>query len=181
MNSRLIMSLISLLFFGPFIFAWTYFFYGNHTQHTIENGSNKGHIIAEPIRIASQIETINNKKKWSLVVVSPTCESSCEANLHKLKQLRLIFAKDMRRIQRVLMTENPVPDAIPGSDSDSIQHIIDHETSQMLLSQLDVPTSEGGIFIRDPRGFMIMSYSLSVDPDDIFSDLTHLLKYSHIG
>lgn len=155
------LSMLALLFFGPFIFTVVYFFYGDHSGHAGQQSINKGQLLANPAQLA-----VFAQGKWQLLLVASPCAQACEAQLDKLNRLRLIFGREMRRIDRVLVTQQAVM-----FEDEQLNVLYDDELLQL----------EPGIYIADPRGFVILKYSAAVDPDDIYSDLKHLLKYSHIG
>ena len=179
-----VVLILGVLFLGPFIAASIYFF-------TIDKEAigtmNHGTFIQPPVSIGDlDIATLDGRqlsnsamnRKWAIVVNNAVCEASCLDNIHKIRQLRLALAQEMTRVVRILTTQTPLDKAqlatIEQAYPDTIIAVIKSPITPPVLAQ-------DGIYIIDPRGFIILQYPLNESSEAIYKDLTHLLKYSHIG
>lgn len=123
--------------------------------------------------------------KWSIVFVAETCEKTCLAKLHDMRQLHVSLYKDITRAQRVLITNthdvtkmiSDYPDLIiinqPAMSVAklSLQFDINHESA----------TTANRLYLVDPLGHLMMSYLPSVPLADVRKDVSRLLRYSWAG
>ena len=113
---------------------------------------------------------------WTLAYASKNCDSSCEQAVADIKTIRTLINMDMRRIQRVLITEDG---SLPmGSDENLL---IARVTNKKLAAKL-AEFPENSIFLIDPIGnFMLYYNSKDINIKFVLKDLKRLLKYSRIG
>lgn len=125
------------------------------------------------------------KDKWSMVYMTADCDAQCKDKLHQMRQLHVSLYKEIPRMQRLLFTtvsdvteiKQNYPDLLilnqPKTDiiSFSEQFNIHNETSM----------TAGRIYLIDPLGHFIMSYSASTSPALVRKDITRLMKYSWTG
>lgn len=124
------------------------------------------------------------KDKWSMVYVAHECQQACEQRLHVMRQLHASLAKDIRRVQRILIASGGNLQAMHQQYPDLA--ILDHPESEVsaLRTQFDTQEAMSGenrIYLVDPLGNLMMSFSDDVAPEDIRRDLTRLLAYSWAG
>lgn len=125
------------------------------------------------------------RDKWSMIYVTDDCEKQCEERLHTMRQLHASFAKDIQRVQRIVIASGGnlqgqyqlYPDLLIFNQPES-------EVSA-LRAQFDLPDAPAGsdnrIYLVDPLGNLMMSFPDSVSPADIRKDITRLLAYSWAG
>ncbi|HZV61141.1 MAG TPA: hypothetical protein VFF75_01870 [Methylophilaceae bacterium] len=124
------------------------------------------------------------KDKWSMVYVARECQQACEQRLHVMRQLHASLAKDIRRVQRILIASGGNLQAMHQQYPDLA--ILNHPESEVttLRTQFDTQETMSGdnrIYLVDPLGNLMMSFSDDVAPEDIRRDLTRLLAYSWAG
>lgn len=125
------------------------------------------------------------KDKWSMIYVAHDCEAACEERLHVMRQLHASLAKDIRRVQRILIASNGNFEGLHQQYQDMV--MLTHPASEVtaLRNQFDladVPAGSGNrIYLVDPLGNLMMSFSDEVTPADIRKDMTRLLAYSWAG
>ena len=125
------------------------------------------------------------KEKWSMVYITADCDTQCKDKLHQMRQLHVSLYKEIPRMQRILLTtasevteikqnypdlsivNQPRADVISFSEQFNI-----HDESSI---------SAGRIYLIDPLGHLIMSYSASTSPALVRKDITRLMKYSWTG
>lgn len=120
-----------------------------------------------------------------MIYVAHDCEAACEERLHVMRQLHASLAKDIRRVQRILIASNGNFEGLHQQYQDMV--MLTHPASEVtaLRNQFDladVPAGSGNrIYLVDPLGNLMMSFSDEVTPADIRKDMTRLLAYSWAG
>ena len=157
----------------------TLFFYLNPTYFS-QNTVNYGELIRPVITTEkADIEfeddaTFNGF--WTLAYASKNCDSICEEALADIKTIRTLINMDMRRIQRVLITEDG---SLPMVSDENL--LIARVTNKKLAAKL-AEFPENSIFLIDPIGnFMLYYNSKDINIKFVLKDLKRLLKYSRIG
>ena len=123
--------------------------------------------------------------KWSAVILADNCEAVCQARLHDARQIHASLEKDMNRLQRILITNQQDLSDLQKQYPDLI--ILNQPSADVaaLAKQFDVNgvsayTSER-VYMVDPLGNLMLSYSNQVKPVDMRKDWVRLLKYSWAG
>ena len=123
--------------------------------------------------------------KWSAVILADKCEAVCQARLHDARQIHASLEKDMNRLQRILITNQQDLNDLQKQYPDLI--ILNQPSADVaaLAKQFDVDgvsayTSER-VYMVDPLGNLMLSYSNQVKPVDMRKDWVRLLKYSWAG
>jgi cytochrome oxidase Cu insertion factor (SCO1/SenC/PrrC family) len=195
-RSRAKFLLLALLFFGPLAVAmWGYYLSGGwrpagQTEH--------GDLVfpARPLPEFSfrsgnggELTRKDLEGMWTLLYIDGwDCDTSCVDALFNTRQIRLALGKDMDRIQRVFLVNGPCcelrdlgaehPDLkiawLDGADRKGLVSVLPGD------KQAD-PLASGNIYLVDPLGNLMMSYTPRSEPKGILTDLKKLLKLSHIG
>jgi len=157
----------------------TLFFYLNPTYFS-QNTVNYGELIRPVITTEkTDIEFEDDATLsgfWSLVYVSKGCDSICEKAVTDIKTIRTLINMDMRRIQRVLITEEG---SLPMGNDENL--LLAKVTNEKLAARL-AEFPENSIFLIDPIGnFMLYYNSKDIKIKFVLKDLKRLLKYSRIG
>lgn len=114
------------------------------------------------------------------------CEAPCQAQAHLLKQVHTTLAKDAKRVQRVLLVPGHLQAEAFASLQTQYPDLIilggaDAETANF-TSQFSVNGQvTGNVYLVDPLGNLMMSYSKNQDPKGMQTDLKRLLKNSWAG
>ena len=182
-NPLFIVVLLVVVFAVPmFIASWLY----NKRITLGHKTNNHGVLISPPLQV-EQLPDIGQslkRGKWTLLFFSPeACAKACLEKLHFLRQIQRASGKNQDRIVRVLLTK-AMPDTIKSTYPNLVSLTINPKIFIDFLKksqQLNPTFYQGGIFIVDPHGNMMMAYSLESAYIDIFKDLSHLLKVSQMG
>lgn len=123
--------------------------------------------------------------KWSAVILADQCETICQTRLHDARQIHASLEKDMGRLQRILITnqqdlaelQKQYPDLIilnqPSADVAAL-------AKQFDLNGVSAYTTQR-VYMVDPLGNLMLSYSIEVKPVEMRKDWVRLLKYSWAG
>jgi cytochrome oxidase Cu insertion factor (SCO1/SenC/PrrC family) len=190
-NGRKILLILAVIFLLPFTVAATL-----HLLQVKPGGRSYGDLVKPPLNLKFPVlHDIQGKtfgaarwqKKWSIVMVDTTrCTEACQTQVYMLKQVRTSLGKEIQRVQQVLL----VPAEIKGEAFNELQKkypdlIVlvgaDAETVRF-AGEFNLSGQPAGyIYLVDPLGNLMMTYSKNKDPKGLRSDLTHLLKNSWAG
>lgn len=191
--------LLVLLFVVPLVGAWVVFIYFPDAVRSLGT-TNYGKFV-HPAR---SLEWPALKRpsgeplgpdflrgKWTYLYFDRSaCDSACQRNLWKMRQVRLAQGEDVHRVQRLfvltdahdlaalvalLEKQHPALTAVHGSEQDIAG----------LLGQFAVDGSPAvdaqRVYIVDPLGRLMMYYPPDADPKGMIQDMERLLKVSQIG
>lgn len=127
--------------------------------------------------------------KWTLVYVGDGgCDARCREALVLMRQTRLSLNDDMSRVQRVfLVTANCCDLAYLNREHNGVITVrAEGQDAAALLKEFPqygatAVAQAGRIYIVDPLGNLMMSYSPQARPKGLLEDLKKLLRLSHIG
>lgn len=186
MNKRATLIVLALLFFGPMLVAWTWFFF---FRDMLPGTVNKGDLIQPPVQIAGlelleQVDGTPEPAKpflgdWTVVVLAPeSCEADCERALYLTRQVRTRLNRDAHRVQRLLIAGDGVD--FPRSEHPDLRVLMADEQALAAFEVDDNPLLAGAerIYLVDPFGNLMMSYPMDFTPEMLNSDLKRVLKIS---
>lgn len=123
--------------------------------------------------------------RWTLAYLTAGgCDLQCEANLFKMRQVRLLVGRDRDRVDRLLLITGPTR---PGGLDEIIKRYPKlpigelNAADQHALVQVLSAELPDHVFIVDPLGNAMMRYPTDVTAKGLLKDLKHLLKVSQIG
>jgi hypothetical protein len=185
-SGRKILLILAVIFVLPFTIAATL-----HLLNLKPSGHSYGNLIQPPQALqfpvlhdaqGKEFKAQQWLKIWSVVMVDSTgCAGPCQAQVHLLKQVHTSLNKDSHRLQRVLLvsadTKTDVFADLQKQYPDLI--ILAGAESTQFSAQFNVVGAQ--LYLVDPLGNLMMSYSESLDPKGMFTDLKRLLKNSWAG
>jgi hypothetical protein len=105
-----------------------------------------------------------------------------------MRQSRIALNKDMDRVQRVFLVTGRCCDRgfLAAEHPDLVVARVEDAASAALLEPFPtyggVPVADAGrIYLVDPLGNLLMSYSPAAPEKALLSDVKKLLRLSHIG
>jgi cytochrome oxidase Cu insertion factor (SCO1/SenC/PrrC family) len=187
---------LAALFFVPLAVAfWLYY---GESPLAPEGGTNKGDLIdpARPLpRVSLPIHAEGETApdfltgQWSMLYIGRgACDERCRKALYLTRQTRIALNKDFDRVQRIFLVSADCCDDLFLSTEhpDLLLVLLEGSESQRLLEAfptydgIDV-TGAGRIYLVDPLGNLLMSYSEAAPDKALLKDLKKLLRLSHIG
>ncbi len=192
-KNKLTILVITIAFLSPVILSYWFL---NHTDVVEERGtSNYGELIQppRPIDNFSLTDPLANEVehklhgKWNLVYITDACQQTCLDNLYRMRQIHIGTDKYSLRVQRVLfMTNQNSQQTAPDLSDYAGQRVINPDDNDAFLAnfkltEFDQPLAENRLYIIDPLGNLMMSYSADAPFKGILKDLKKLLKASRIG
>ena len=188
LGGRKVLLILAVVFLLPFSVAALL-----HLLDFKPNGKSYGDLIQPPKSLQFPIlsdtkgKSFNSQqwlKKWSVVMVDSTnCAAPCQAKVQLLKQVHISLNKDFKRVQRVLLA----PIGIHDQSLNKLQKkypdliILAGDNAATVKFSAEFNVVGGQVYLVDPLGNLMMSYSDKMDPKGLRSDLTRLLKNSWAG
>jgi hypothetical protein len=188
-------GILIFLFVIPGLGAW--YLYGNSHKGVSFHTTNHGNLIQPGLTISQfQLRTQTAVIKegeifphhWWLLYINPvSCENQCQQHLYLMRQLRLSTGKDMDRIERAIVSlsrKDPNLDTLLEKDYAGTHHFYMQAQQLKTLPEAaggELALKQGYLYLVDPHGNIVLGYTLETKIQDIYQDLTHLLKTSQIG
>jgi cytochrome oxidase Cu insertion factor (SCO1/SenC/PrrC family) len=189
--------LLASLFFVPLLVAfWLY--YGDGTWRPA-GGTNQGDLVnpAVPLPEVSLARPDGTRTpadflqgKWTIAYLGDgACDERCRKALYLSRQSWIALNKDMDRVQRVFLATGPDVDAgfLAAEHADLLVALVGADAdSKVLLDQFPAydgvaPTAAGRLYLIDPLGNLVLSYSAAAPDKALLADVKKLLRLSHIG
>jgi hypothetical protein len=186
-TSRLQLMLVATLFMGPLVVAMV-LYYGDFEWRPV-GFSNHGALLSPITNVVEPLSNQDTAEKlsehWSLLFAShDDCgpDTACREGLYKMRQVRLMLGKNMDRVQRVLLpgSQPPAADYL-AAEQLGLVILDDDELIAALRTHLPNDMAEGGFFLVDPIGNLVMYFEPDLNPRHMLGDLKRLLSLSHIG
>ncbi len=177
--------LLASVFFGPLIVAsWLY--YGGDSMQP-EGRANAGALL-EPIThipdVLPETSLLDGAEgRWLLVYSNlDACGEECRDALYTVRQSRLMLGREMDRILRIFLHGETPPDTIfLAEEHEGLVTLADAEMSALLDDKRPAELAEGGYYLVDPHGNLVMYFHPDMDPGEMVDDIKRLLRLSRIG
>ena len=188
--------ILAAIFFVPLAVAfWLY--YGGSGWRPV-GGTNKGDLIepavplpAVPLTRADGTRTAADflRGSWTMAYLGDgACDERCRKALYLSRQTRIALNKDIDRVQRVfLATGGRVDAAFLAAEHPDLTVVLlgADPDSKALLAQIPAlggvaPATAGRLYLVDPLGNLMLSYSAASPDKALLTDVKKLLRLSHI-
>ena len=172
--------LVAALCFGPFALAMLAYYAGPRLPQL--PGSRE--LVQPPASIAGlpldPPATPGDRPRWSLIYAKMgACDEQCMRHLDRLRQVHWALGRDLDRVRRVFLHD---VDTVPPAMGEFAAGRLDVELGPPLAAELRAQRiASGRVYIADPRGNLVVSYSPDVDQKELLRDLERLLDASGIG
>ena len=184
-SARLQLTLIAVVFFGPLLVAaWMY--YGGHFAPAAR-GSNHGALLEPIVNLREALPEsellVQGAGRWMLLFAHDSyCAAACRDALHTLRQGRLMLGKDQDRLVRGFLHGDTPPDKVfLAAEHQGLITTQDTRLADLLQNKKPSELAEGGYFLLDPLGNLVMYFRPDIDPSEMITDIEQLLRLSHIG
>ena len=160
-----------VMFAAPGIAAYVFY---QHPGWLGATKINKGTLLNPPVAL----KALDNKAKWRIVFWEPdACDAACLKQLDTLARVRLALGRKLYQVDQWIMFGDKAPDL--SSETQSILKELDFQVTR--LPEADARAqhelfAKPNVFLVDPNNYVILSYSASVNPDDVYKDLKLLLN-----
>ncbi len=182
--ARVQMLVIAAVFLGPLLVA-TWMYYSGALQP--QGRVNKGALIDPIVSLRNSVSVTYLQQqlegRWALIYVNRgECGDACREALYTQRQSRLMLGREMERLIRIFLHGETPPDTVfLAAKHAGLVAASDSELAAALEQRQPVALADGGYFLLDPLGNLVMYFEPAMNPRDIVDDITRLLKLSHIG
>lgn len=115
---------------------------------------------------------------WTLVYIGAgSCRADCKAAMYAMRQARLATGEHMRNVQRLyVVPARNAPGAGFAADWPGVTVALGTGTDgTAFMHQFTAVRPAGSIYIVDPNGLLMMTFSKQANPEGLVKDLRHLL------
>ena len=117
------------------------------------------------------------ERRWTLVHLAASgCAGACEAALQAMRRAHRALGRDRGRVQRLLLI--PAASPRPAATDHPVARVTPAWDRALRDLQAGGATTENGIWLVDPRRFVVSYFPAGAGPGAIKQDLVRLLKYS---
>lgn len=177
-STRVLLPLF-LLFFLPIFGAIALYFY--FPQWIPKGKTHYGELLAPARPTPAFAESL--KGRWTYVqFVGPSCDDVCIASLTKYRQIRLALNEKRERVQRAVWVPSEAAATALSvalkADHPDLRILVDADGAARAFFSAQAGPS---VYLLDPNGNWLMSYSSGAESRGIYNDIKRLLKLSQIG
>ena len=191
-SARLKLLLLISVFLGPLFLAMLMYF--NPQWFTPIDKNHHGELITPAQPLMALKATLHQGQalpddlltgRWTLLYWNNAdCDLLCEADLFKMRQVRLSLGKDIERVQTIyLSSETKIGKQIEimiKRHPKLITAYLENEVENPFAQQIGAHPQKN-TYIIDPLGNLIMRYSSTATSKGLLKDLKKLLRVSRIG
>lgn len=172
-GGRMLLLVVGLLML-PFAIGGALYFGGWQPAKT----ANHGLLLSPPQAMPDELlrSTAEIRGKWLLLLkLRGACDTDCATRLDEMRRIQVALNKNMGRLRRVVLTDQPNDPALTTLRS-----------AQPDLLIVDTPAggladTEDSLIIADPDGQLIMTYRPDASAQGVRADLERLLKFAWTG
>lgn len=185
-KNKLKLIAISAVFVLPIIFA---FLLQPLKDVFIEKGSmSHGQLISPQVKLEELGKLAKITHTWTLLAFAGKhCNAACLDSVYKIQQIRLTQGEESKRISRMLISDGElaVKDLENLNPYIGTQFVrLESEQYKAVSSIMKMHIKNGvmdNIYLIDPLGYYMMTFSNELVPKGIITDLRLLLKNSRVG
>jgi hypothetical protein len=188
-KGRLKLLLIAALFLGPVAGAIAVFFYA---PEWFSGRVNHGTLVSpalpvpdlgltDPAGVAAPAALASGK--WTLVYLGgPSCDLPCHERLVLARQVRLALNQNRGRVQRVYVAPDaPALAAAQAALAAEHPDLLFYAIADGRAAAFFRPADPRALYLVDPLGNWLMSYSGALEHKGMHRDLKKLLRVSRVG
>ncbi len=183
-RGRVQLLLIAAVFFGPLLVA-AFMYYGGTFQP--DGRVNHGALLEPIVNLHDEAPELDlsaeAEGKWLLIFEDRgACGDECREGLYTTRQSRLMLGREMDRVQRVFLHGDTPPDTLfLDEEHQGLIALADEPLSALLSSKKPRELADGGYYLVDPLGNLVLYFGPDIDPGDMVDDIKRLLRLSRIG
>lgn len=184
-KARLQIALVAIVFALPLAAAVWMYYAGSDLQPV--RTTNHGRLVQPVVNLSERLGASPlfeaTEDYWAMVYVADdACGDPCRDALFKQRQMRLMLGNDMSRVQRVLLHGSEAPDTLFLEQEQAGLIALEDEAALGLLAGIRPrDLADGGFYLLDPLGNVVMYFPPDILPRDLVEDVEHLLDLSRIG
>jgi len=185
-TSKLKLIAILVIFVSPILFA---FLLQPFKEAFIEKGTiSHGELVSPQVKLNELAKLTKITKTWTLMAFAGEhCDEACLDTVFRIRQIRLTQGEESKRVSRLLISQGK----LPVKDLENLNPFLGTQFLRLSPAQYEAVTSimktqisnniKDNIYLIDPLGYYMMTFSNELVPKGIITDLRYLLKNSRIG
>ncbi len=184
-SGRLQLLMIAAVFVGPLVVAaWLY---GGGAALQPEGRTNHGALLEPIVNLHDVVPASplleRDSGRWLLLFdAGGRCGDDCRNALYTMRQSRLMLGREMDRVERILLHRDSALDRVFLEDEHAgLIALEDSALSAVLKTKKPGELDEGGYYLLDPQGNLVMYFDPGLEPGHMVDDIKRLLKLSRIG
>ncbi len=166
----LVLLLLVLLFAAPGLTAYIVYF---HPQWLTQSTTNRGQFVTPPVKL----EALGHHSKWRIVLwnLEEFDKTSLE-QLDKLARIRVALGRHLYNVELTILSAvntNPIPsefENVVEKTHASIVVLSSQESARLIRLY-----PKSALFLANPDNFLVLTYPLTAEADDVYHDIKHLL------
>lgn len=182
------LALIVALLTLPFAIAGGLYLIGWHPERT----GNHGTLLSPPQPLPESgllssegqpLATAALHGKWLLILAGRgPCDAACRGRLDEMRRIQVSLNKEMGRLRRVVLTDTASDHTLTDFRQQQPDLVVAAAPSLWLPCK-DKPADGTGyrLYVADPQGQLIISYTPDVAGKAVRADLDRLLKFAWTG
>lgn len=174
LGSRAKLLLMMALFASPALAAWLTFTWWQPDRFTNYGTLLEPRVLdLPPLRdeAGKIVDWSGLRGRWVLLVAAPeACDERCRHDSYLSRQARLAQGREQGRIDRVF---------VGAAASENWPH--QDGAYHAAFEHLPPALAQGGLFLVDPRGHLMMRFPPHADGERVIRDLKQLLRASREG
>lgn len=184
-SARVYLLLIAAVFFGPLLLAAWLYYSGYFVQP--DSRANNGTLLEPIVNLedrlpASPLHDVRDDKWQLLYEFSGPCEDDCRNGLYTIRQVRLMLGREMDRVGRIFLhDDSPLDTLFLDSEHQGLTTLEEPALKAFLHSKTPAELDEGGYYLIDPQGNLVLYFEPGLNPRDVVDDIKRLLRLSRIG
>ena len=177
-RSRLTIIGVVVLFMTPVLVA--IYLNSSFSSWAPTTTRNFGHLLQPPVPIAG-FKQGDQSERWMIILdAREGCDARCMSDLDLLRQIEKAMGRNADRAERAAIL-GPLDDqsqAVLSAFPDLKRLTTSSPESRAIEQLLAKENRAAGVFLVDPRGFLVMTYPRPLDGTALRKDLNHLLKWT---
>lgn len=191
------LALLAGLFFVPLAVAFVLYYGAGGWRPS--GGTNQGDLVAPAVPLPEATLARPDgtttapgfmRGQWTVAYLGDgACDERCRRALYLARQSRVALNKDMDRVHRVFLATGTCCDmTFLQAEHPEVEVAVlgDDAASRALLAAIPAldgvpPAQAGRLYVIDPLGNLVLSYSERSPDKALLTDLRKLLRLSHIG
>lgn len=184
-SARVYLVLIAAVFFGPLLLAAWLYYGGYFTQP--DSRANNGALLEPIVNLedalpGSPLHEVRDGRWLLLYQAAGPCDDACRNGLYTIRQVRLMLGREMDRVGRIFLHDDtPLDRVFLDSEHQGLTTLEEPSLTAFLESRTPAGLSEGGYYLIDPQGNLVLYFDPQLDPRDVVDDIKRLLRLSRIG
>lgn len=176
----------------PVVASWVLYL---NPQWLPARGGQHGTLIEPPLAVSERglrtpsgepVASDALRGRWTLIwLTTEPCDRQCTALLRRMHAMRLALREYAAGFQSIAIGLEAEGQRLQAQSPADVRVLTGSPEVLRALGGRGAAPAQGlspeAYYVVDPRGYAMMRYALTADPEGMLKDLMRLLKYSRVG